>query len=194
MPHEHQRRGRKHAEKRRLEREEEERKYLASQERDVLFYDRPKHPFGMLTREDEKFFGEVYEVFKKNQWDDEDAKEAFMKNVFVEMRGKELRIATNPVGRFLELMLAHSSKSEIQRLMIAFKGHALELAKHRLGSFTLEKLSGHVGIWISKDMEGTATNDLESQHMESLEKLFVGFAEVYLSPFRADDRNFSGQK
>jgi len=180
MPRERKQRGHRHAERRRLEREEEEKKYLAAQERDVLFYDRPKNPFGLLTREDEKFFNEVFDEFKKNKWDDEEAKEAFMKNVFSEMKGKELKIATSPVGRFLELLLAQCPKSEIQRILIVFKGHAVELAKHRLGSFALEKLAGHVGIWVSRDYEGTALDDGEGEDMESIEKLFVGMVEVTL--------------
>ena len=178
MPRERKQRGHRHAEKRKLEREEEERKYLESQERGVLFYDRPKNPFGLLTREDEKFFYEVYEEFKKDQWDDEDAKEAFIQNVFVEMKGKELKVATSQVGRFLELLLAQSSKTEIQRLMIVFKGHALELSRHRFGSYTLEKVAGQAGIWVSRDIEGTATDEESGERMPSLENLFVDFVEV----------------
>ena len=111
MPRERKQRGHRHAGKRKLEREEEEKKYIQSQERDVLFYDRPKNPFGLLTREDEKFFFEVYDEFKKNEWDDEDAKEAFMRNVFVEMRGKELKVATSQVGKFLEMLFVQCPRS-----------------------------------------------------------------------------------
>src|SRR5436190_374817 len=111
MPRERKQRGRRQAEERKTEREEEEKKYLESQERAVLFHDRPKNPFGLLTRADEKFFFEVYDEFKKNEWDDEDAKEAFMRNVFTEMKGKELKVATSQVGKFLELLLAQSPQS-----------------------------------------------------------------------------------
>lgn len=180
MPRERKQRGHRHAEKRKAEREEEEKKYLESQERDVLFYDRPKNPFGLLTREDEKFFFEVYEEFKKDQWDDEDAKETFMKNVFMEMRGKELKVATSKVGKFLEILLAQSPRSEIQRIMTVFKGHVRELARHRFGSYALEKIAGHVGIWISKDIEGTSVEETQEEQLESLEKLFVDIVQVWI--------------
>ena len=185
MPRERKQRGHKHAEKRKLERDEEEKKYIQSQERDVLFYDRPKNPFGLLTREDEKFFFEVYDEFKKNEWDDEDAKEAFMRNVFVEMRGKELKVATSQVGKFLEMLLVQCPRSEIQRIMTVFKGHTRELARHRFGSFALEKIAGHVGVWISKDIEGTAVEEEpEEEQFESFEKLFMDMMEVPQSILR----------
>ncbi len=179
MPRERKQRGHKHAEKRKLEREEEEEKYIQSQERDVLFYDRPKNPFGFLTREDEKFFYEVYDEFKKDEWDDEDAKEAFMRNVFVEMRGKELKVATSQVGKFLEMLLVQCPRSEIQRIMTVFKGHVRELARHRFGSFALEKIAGHAGVSIAKDIEGTSVEEeQQEEHIESFEKLFVDIVEV----------------
>jgi hypothetical protein len=192
MPRERKQRGHKHAEKRKLEREEEERKYLESQERDVLFYDRPKNPFGLLTRADETFFFEVYDEFKKDQWDDEDAKEAFIQNVLVEMKGKELKIATSQVGKFLEILLAQCPKSEVQRIMTVFKGHARELARHRFGSYALEKVSGNFGVWISREIEGTVAEESElDEQLEPLDKLFIGFVEVRSFIGHADDRNLS---
>lgn len=178
MPRERKQRGHKHAEKRKTEKEEQEKKYLELQERDVLFYDRPKFPFGLLTREDERFFFEVYDEFKKNQWDDEDAKEAFVKNVFAEMKGKELKVATHKVGQFLETLLSLSPRSEVQRIMIVFKGHVKELARHRFGSYSLEKIAGHVGVYVSKDIEGINEEEEQDEQLESLEKLFVDIVEV----------------
>jgi len=177
MPRERKQRGHKPAEKRRLEKEEEERKYLEAQERDVLFYDRPKNPFGLLTHEDERFFSEVHEEFKKNELDDEDAKDAFIQNVFTEMKGKELKIATSPVSKFFESLLPLCPRSELQRIMMVFKGHTRELAIHRFGSFALEKIAGHAGIWISKDLDGTV-EDQQNEEWESLEKLFQSMVEV----------------
>jgi nucleolar protein 9 len=184
MPRERKQRGAKHAEKRKLEREEQEKKYLEAQERDVIFYDRPKNPFGYLTREDEKFFGEVYDEFKRNEWDDDDAKEAFIQNVFVEMRGKELKVATSEVGRFLEQLLAECPRAELQRIMTAFKGHTVELARHRFGSYALEKIAGHVGVFISKDIEGSSSvEEKRDNTLESLETLFIAMLEVEVPLF-----------
>jgi hypothetical protein len=177
MPRERKQRGHRHAEKRKLEREDEEKQFLEAQERDVLFYDRPKNPFGMLTREDEKFFFEVYDEFKKDQWDDEDSQEAFMKNVFLEMKGKELRVATSQLGRFFEMLLARCPRGEFGRILMVFKGHVKVLAQHRFGSFALEKIAGHAGIWISREMEGTV-EDNEGVEFETIEKLFVDMVEV----------------
>ena len=179
MPRERKQRGHKHAEKRRLEKEQEEQKYLENQEREALFYHRPKNPFGLLTRADEKFFNEVAEEFKKNEWHDQDAKDAFMRNVFVEMKGKELKIATSYVGRFLEMLLAECPRTEVRKLMTVFKGHVLELARHRFGSYVLEKIAGHVGVWASKDIEGTVVKeDEETEPLESLDALFLEMVEV----------------
>lgn len=184
MPRERKQRGHKHAEKRRYEKEEEEKKYLENQERDTLFYDRPKNPFGLLTREDEKFFGEVAEEFKKNEWDDQDAREAFVRNVFVEMRGKELKVATSYVGRFLERLLVQCPRGEVQKLMTVFKGHNVELARHRFGSYVLEKIAGHVGVWTSKDIEGTMVKEEEeNERLESIEQLFSEMVEVCQSQY-----------
>lgn len=178
MPRERKQRGHRHAEKRKLDREEEEQKYLESQERDRLFYDRPKNPFGFLTREEEKYFFEVYDEFKKDQWDDEDSKEAFVQNVLAEMKGKELKVATSQVGRFFEMLLARSSRSDMQRIMGIFKGHSVELAKHRFGSFTLEKIAGHAGIWTSKEIEGNIEDEDSAENMKSVGEMFLEMVEV----------------
>jgi hypothetical protein len=177
MPRERKQRGHRHAEKRKVEREEEEQKYIESQERDVLFYDRPKNPFGLLTREDEKFFFEVYDEFKKNQWDDADAKEAFVANVFAEMKGKELKVATSQVGRFFEMLLAQSPRSELQRIMEIFQGHTVELAKHRFGSYALEKIAGHAGVWILQVDGGVEQEEGETQ-LDTIDKLFENMVGV----------------
>jgi nucleolar protein 9 len=179
MPRPKQQRGHRHAEKRKAERGEEERKYLASQERDSLFYSRPKNPFGLLTREDERFFSEVSSEFKKNEWLDDDAKEAFMNNVFLEMRGKELKIVTSHVGQFLEMLLAQCPKKELARIIMVFRGHMKELARHRLGSFALEKVAGYSGIWISRDIEKSGVKEEgDGEQIESLEILFGEIVEV----------------
>jgi len=179
MPRERKQRGHRQAEKRKLAKEEQERKFLESQERYVLFYNRPKHPFGMLTREDERFFNEVYEEFRKNEWDDEDAKEAFMQNVFVEMKGKELKIATSEVGRFLEMLLARCPRKELENIVELFRGHAKELARHRFGSFALEKVIGYTAIWLFKNVEETVV-PYEEREAEpgSLEKQLLEIFEV----------------
>ena len=180
MPRERKQRGHRHAEKRKVEREEEEQKYIESQERDVLFYDRPKNPFGLLTREDEKFFFEVYDEFKKNQWDDADAKEAFVANVFAEMKGEELKVATSQVGRFFEMLLAQSPRSELQRIMEIFQGHTVELAKHRFGSYALEKIAGHAGVWILQLDMGVEQEEGETQ-LDTIDKLFENMVGVFPS-------------
>jgi nucleolar protein 9 len=181
MPRERKQRGHRHAEKRKLDREEEEKSYLESQERDLLFYDRPKNPFGLLTREEEKYFFEVYDEFRKGQWDDEDSKEAFVHNVLAEMKGKELKVATSQVGRFFEMLLAQSPRSEMQRIMGIFKGHAVELAKHRFGSFALEKIAGHAGIWAAKEMEGNVEDEEGVEQVKSVGELILDMVEVMRS-------------
>jgi nucleolar protein 9 len=188
MPRERKQRGHRHAEKRKVEREEVEQKYIESQERDVLFYDRPKNPFGLLTREDEKFFFEVYDEFKKNQWDDADAKETFVANVFVEMKGKELKVATSQVGRFFEMLLGQSPRSELQRIMEIFQGHTVELAKHRFGSYALEKIAGHAGVWILQLDRAVEQEEVGGQ-LDTIDKLFENMVGVFSFCFIADYRN-----
>jgi hypothetical protein len=194
MPRERKQRGHRHAEKRKLEREDEEKQYLEIQERDVLFYDRPMNPFGMLTREDEKFFFEVYDEFKKDQWEDEDAHEAFMSNVFLEMKGKELKVATSQLGRFFEMLLARCPRREFGRIMMVFKGHTKELARHRFGSYALEKITGHAGVWISKELDGTLADEGDQDLSESIEKLLVDMVEVSCARFSLTRRNFCIRK
>jgi nucleolar protein 9 len=182
MPRERKQRGHKHAEKRRTDRLDQEKKFIESQERASLFHDRPKNPFGLLTREDERFFGEVYDEFKKNEWPDEDAKEAFVNNVLVEMKGKELRVATSQVGQFLEVLLPLCPREEVRRIMSVFTGHYVELSRHRFGSFALERIAGHCGLWISEEPSNLGTTTLpdgnEDPQSRSLESLFVDMVGV----------------
>ena len=172
MPRERKQRGPKHAEKRRLEREQTEKKYLESQLTADLFHDRPKNPFGLLTHEDERFFSEVQEEFEKNEWADEDTKEAFIKNVVAEMKGKELKIATSFVSRFLEDLLPLCSTGELVRVMGVFKGHVRALSRHRFGSFTVEKVVGYVGVGVAREGNGT------EEQIDSLQTVFREITEV----------------
>jgi len=179
MPRERKQRGRKHAEQRRIHRLNEEAKFIESQERAGLFHDRPKNPFGLLTREDERFFSEVYDEFKKNEWPDEDAKEAFVNNVFAEIRGKELRVATSSVGQFLEMLLPLCPRGEIGRIMGVFNGHIVELSRHRFGSYVLERIAGYAGLRISEDLSGTSMKEEgDDTQPESLESLFVTMVQA----------------
>jgi len=98
--------------------------------------------------------------------------------VFAEMKGKELKVATSQVGRFLELLLERIGRGDLQRILGVFKGHARELAKHRFGSFTLEKVSGHAGIWTTREIEGKIEIEDGVEQMESVEKLFLDLVEV----------------
>jgi len=179
MPRERKQRGRKHAERRRTDRLDEETKFIESQERAALFHGRPKYPFGLLTREDERFFSEVSDEFKKNGWPDEDAKEAFMNNVFAEMRGKVLKVATSHIGQILEMLLPLCPRVEIKRIMGVFKGHIVELSRHRFGSYALEKIAGYAGLWILEDLSGmNMQEEGEDTQSESLESLFVSMVEA----------------
>ena len=66
--------------------------------------------------------------------------------------------------------------------MTVFKGHARELARHRFGSFALEKIAGHAGVSISRDIEGTSfEEEQQEERFESFEKLFADIVEVLLS-------------
>lgn len=94
------------------------------------------------------------------------------------MKGKELKVATSQVGRFLELLLERSGRGDLQRILGVFKGHARELAKHRFGSFALEKITGHAGIWTAREIEGNMKTEESGEQMESVEKLFLGLVEV----------------
>lgn len=194
MPKERRHRGHKSAEKRKREREEEEKTYLLAQERDYALYNRPKHPFGILSHADERFFSEVGDEFEKSTWVDEDAKEVFLKNVFLEMKGKELAIATNgPVGQFLEMLLPHCPMSELQRIMAVFKGHVKELARHRFGSFALEKIAGYVATRINSQEPGMRDKG-EDMTLQSVEQLFIDMIEVFLALCSIDSRKCSTQR
>jgi len=179
MPRERKQRGRKHAKQRCIHRLNEEARFIESQEQAALFHDRPKNPFGLLTREDERFFSEVFDEFKKNEWPDEDAKEAFVNNVFAEIRGKELKVATSWIGQFLEMLLPLCPTGEIRRIIGVFKRHIVELSRNRFGSYVLERIAGYAGLRISEDLSGTSMEE-EGEHTQakSLESSFVTLVEV----------------
>jgi hypothetical protein len=181
MPRERKQRGRRHAEERALNRRDEESKLIESQEQAALFHNRPKNPFGLLTREDERFFTEVYDEFKKNEWPDADAKEAFVNNVLAEMRGKELRVVTSFAGQLLEMLLPECPRGEMRRIMGVFKGHIVELSRHRFGSFALERIVGYAGLWISEGLSGTSVKEKvgEDTQSDSLETLLVSMVEAW---------------
>ncbi|ODQ56534.1 ARM repeat-containing protein [Saitoella complicata NRRL Y-17804] len=97
--------------------------------------------FGILDVDEEKYFKGIEDVLTANNFGDSEERQIFIDNVFEEIKGQELKLATSPTSsKLLEQLLANAPDSALKKFFEALNGHFLELVKHRFASHVCETL------------------------------------------------------
>ncbi|KAF2087231.1 PLP-dependent transferase [Saccharata proteae CBS 121410] len=97
--------------------------------------------YGMLDEEEQEYFKRADEMLELNQFEDAEARDLFLANVYREADGKELKIANSQsCSRLMERLIQLSNASQLKALFQKFSGHFLNLVQHRFASHCCEAL------------------------------------------------------
>lgn len=144
MPREHKKRGRREEKKRKL-REEElastikrhkpehsgnheiamEKKYptvpFSGQNPELLSKEMPF--YGLLDEDEQEYFNRADSMLELNQFTDDEEKQLFLKSVYHEACGKELKIAnSSSCSRLMERLIMMSTPNQLKELFQKFSG------------------------------------------------------------------------
>lgn len=96
--------------------------------------------FGLLDRSELEYFKNAENILATNA-SNANEKELFISSVFVEVKGKELKIATNQVcSKLFERLVQLADGEQLLQLLEAFEPFAVDLAYQKFSSHCLEAL------------------------------------------------------
>ena len=79
--------------------------------------------YGLLDEEEQSYFRRADTILELNRFADTDERALFIANVYREVKGKELKIASSQsCSRFLERLICMSTTSQLKRLFQSFSG------------------------------------------------------------------------
>lgn len=96
--------------------------------------------FGLLDRSELEYFKNAESLLATNALNASE-KDAFISSVFVEVKGKELKVATNQVcSKLFERLVQLADDEQLLQLLQAFEPFAVDLAYQKFSSHCLEAL------------------------------------------------------
>jgi nucleolar protein 9 len=79
--------------------------------------------YGLLDEGESEYFRKVDEVLDANEFEDAEARDLFLANVYKEASGKELKLANSQgCSRLMERLIAMSTPVQLKRLFQTFSG------------------------------------------------------------------------
>lgn len=134
MPREKKKRGRRMNDKKRRheddaelndnKRRKSDSEIQSQEELNDAVSSKPERPFfGLLDEEEQSFFHHADETLQADTFSGPEDKEAFLRSVYREAEGKELRLANSQsCSRLLERLILQSSAEQCQKLFEEFSG------------------------------------------------------------------------
>ncbi|RPA76923.1 ARM repeat-containing protein [Ascobolus immersus RN42] len=208
MPKELRKRGRRAAEARKKEKEEQEMQYaeLAAEqglvvpevdaEGDVDMEggweggewegNAESGFYGLLDEQEQEYFRRVDEVLEAAAWgDDEEQKQLFIANTYKEISNKELKLASSQgCSRLLEKLISMSTGPQLKQLFRVFSGHFYNLVKHRFASHCVESLFAFAAKAAEEELKPgyDAREEMVGEVPYASMEMLVGFAVSELRP------------
>lgn len=134
--------------------------------------------FGLLDRQELEYLKTIESTLATNALL-ADERQHFIDNVFEEIKGKELKLATNQIcSKLLERLILVASDPQLIQILKAFSGHIFKLSMNKYSSHCLETLlrrsakhvEEHPGAQIDIDGELNSIENLLVMALEEVEK------------------------
>lgn len=135
--------------------------------------------FGLLDESEQTYFKTIDDAMIADEFEDTEQRDIFVENVFKEAEGKELKLATSPLGsKVLEQLLSRSKPEQVRDLFKKYQGNFHTLVRQRYASHVCEMLFAITATLIAKEMGNPATVAIEddeesSEPYVSSENLFL---------------------
>ncbi|KAI9779596.1 MAG: Nucleolar protein 9 [Geoglossum umbratile] len=133
--------------------------------------------YGLLNEGEQEYFKRADEMLELNQFDSTEERSLFLKNVYKEADGKELKIANSQsCSRLMERLILLSTPSQLKNLFQKFSGHFLNLVQHRFASHCCETLFIKSAPIVTQEM----TASLGEQPIEASGEIYVSMENLIL--------------
>ncbi|CCG80682.1 Nucleolar protein 9 [Taphrina deformans PYCC 5710] len=132
--------------------------------------------FGLLDESEQTYFKTIDDAMIADEFTTSEEKDIFVENVYKEAEGKELKLATSPLGsKVLEQLLARSKPAQVRKLFQNYQGNFHTLVRQRYASHVCEMLFAIASSLISAEMSRPIPTDNEDsgEPYVSMENLFL---------------------
>lgn len=143
--------------------------------------------FGLVESTELDYFKQAEKTLNIDAFDSPEDREAFIRSVLEEAKGKELKLVTNQIcSKLMERLVLFASDVQLKRIFTTFAGHWVSLAHHKYASHVLETLLVRSAALIEKELKGEyeSYNELEEEEDEetanvTFEGLFIKMLNEY---------------
>ncbi|CBX98006.1 Nucleolar protein 9 [Plenodomus lingam] len=135
--------------------------------------------YGMLDEDEQEFFKNVDDQLDRNEFASPDERAQWLKNVFKEAEGKELKIANSQsCSRVLERLILLSTPGQLKNIFEKFNGHFLNLVQHRFASHCCEALFLQAAPVVTQELANPER--LQTPPSSNPDHIFVSMENLFL--------------
>ncbi|EGV60009.1 ARM repeat-containing protein [Yamadazyma tenuis ATCC 10573] len=111
--------------------------------------------FGLVDSSEIDYFKQAESTLNINAFDSDEERDAFVRSVLEECKGKELKLVTNQIcSKLMERLLLIGTDRQAKHIFKNFSGHLASLAHHKYSSHVLETLLVRITSIIEKELIG----------------------------------------
>ncbi|KAK3347905.1 armadillo-type protein [Neurospora tetraspora] len=137
--------------------------------------------FGMLEEQEQEYFRHADELLELNDFPSTEERDIFLQNVYKEMRGKELKLASSQsCSRLMERLILLSNTRQKKSLFDAFGGHFISLVTHRFASHCCEKLFLQSAPVVTQELSGEYEQEPLPEGEEETEAMKSSMEDLFL--------------
>lgn len=137
--------------------------------------------FGMLAEQEQEYFRHADELLELNDFPSAEERDIFLQNVYKEMKGKELKLASSQsCSRLMERLILLSNTRQKKSLFDAFGGHFISLVTHRFASHCCEKLFLQSAPVVTQELSGEYEMEPLPEGEEETEAMKSSMEDLFL--------------
>ena len=137
--------------------------------------------FGMLAEQEQEYFRHADELLELNDFPSTEERDIFLQNVYKELRGKELKVASSQsCSRLMERLILLSNTRQKKSLFDAFGGHFISLVTHRFASHCCEKLFLQSAPVVTQELSGEYEQEPLPEGEEETEAMKSSMEDLFL--------------
>ena len=127
--------------------------------------------FGLVDANERDYFKKAESTLNTDAFSSEEERNAFIKSVTEEIKGKELKLVTNQIfSKLMERLTLSATDNDVKSIFKLFKGHFVPLAHHKYSSHVLETLLNRCATIIEKELLHLDTKDIDKKEKENEQK------------------------
>ncbi|GMM37957.1 RNA-binding RNA processing protein [Saccharomycopsis crataegensis] len=140
--------------------------------------------YGLVDSAESSYFKEAESTMNLNMFENDEDKKLYVNSVFMESKGKELKLVTNQIcSKLIERLILNGDAKQIKGLFRSFSGHFVALAHHKYASHCLETLFIRAASLVEQEIlgESNETNNEEEeqeQEEEQEEELYASMESI----------------